>query len=45
MKILVTGFVHVPFLPEQKLEKGYTMELMDMTKGIQEILNYLRNNP
>lgn len=39
------GFIHVPFLPEQNPEKGYTMELMDMTKGIQEILNYLRNNP
>ena len=30
------GFVHVPFLPEQNPVTGYTMELSDMVKGIQE---------
>ena len=32
------GFVHVPFLPEQNPVTGYTMELSDMVKGIQECL-------
>ena len=39
------GFIHVPFLPEQNPEKGYTMEFRDMLKGIQAILKYLKNNP
>lgn len=39
------GFVHVPFLPEQNPTTGYTMELEDMIKGIQVILEYLKNNP
>ena len=32
------GFIHVPFLPEQNPVTGYTMELSDMEKGIQECL-------
>lgn len=32
------GFIHVPFLPEQKPVTGYTMELSDMVKGIQTCL-------
>lgn len=32
------GFIHVPFLPEQNPVTGYTMELSDMVKGIQECL-------
>lgn len=32
------GFIHVPFLPEQNPVTGYTMELLDMVKGIQECL-------
>ncbi len=39
------GFVHVPFLPEQNPTTGYTMELEDMIKGIQVILEYFKNNP
>ena len=39
------GCIHVPFLPEQNPEKGYTMEFRDMLKGIQAILKYLKNNP
>lgn len=38
------GFIHVPFLPEQNPMTGYTMELGDMTRGIQAILEYLKNN-
>ena len=38
------GFIHVPFLPEQNPATGYTMELADMVKGIQAILEYLKNN-
>ena len=38
------GFIHVPFLPEQNPVTGYTMELGDMTRGIQAILEYLKNN-
>ncbi len=38
------GFIHVPFLPEQNPMTGYTMELGDMTRGIQAILEYLENN-
>mgnify|MGYP003303786496 CR=1 FL=1 len=40
-----TGFIHVPFLPEQNPEKGYVMELEDMVNGIQAILGYFKNNP
>lgn len=38
-----TGFVHVPFLPEQMTEntQGYSMEFDDMLKGAQTIINYL----
>ena len=36
------GFIHVPFLPEQNPKKGYTMELKDMKKGVQAVLDYLR---
>ncbi len=38
------GFIHVPFLPEQNPMTGYTMEFGDMTRGIQAILEYLKNN-
>lgn len=41
---LKAGFIHVPFLPEQNPATGYTMELDDMIKGIQAILEYLKNN-
>lgn len=33
------GFIHVPFLPEQNPATGYTMELIDMIKGIQVVIN------
>ncbi|MBR3771644.1 MAG: pyroglutamyl-peptidase I [Clostridium sp.] len=33
------GFVHVPFLPEQNPTTGYTMELTDMIRGIQAVIN------
>ena len=38
-----TGFVHVPFLPEQMTEetKGFSMEFNNMLKGMQTIINYL----
>ncbi len=39
------GFIHVPFLSEQNPTTGYTMELGDMVKGIQSILEYFKNNP
>lgn len=39
------GFIHVPFLREQNPEKGYIMDFVDMCKGIQSILKYLKNNP
>lgn len=39
------GFIHVPFLPEQNPITGYTMKLEDMTKGIQVMLEYFKNNP
>lgn len=35
------GFVHVPFLPEQKPATGYVMELDDMVKGIQVCLKVI----
>ena len=35
------GFIHVPFLPEQNPTTGYTMELGDMVKGIQAIINMM----
>ena len=43
---MISGFVHVPFLPEQLQKeqdtKGrYSMELTDMVKGIQVIIDYL----
>ena len=38
------GFIHVPFLPEQNPDIGYKMELADMVKGVQAILEYLKNN-
>lgn len=37
------GFVHVPFLPEQKPTTGYTMELCDMIRGIQAVINGINN--
>lgn len=37
------GFIHVPFMPEQYPATGYTMELSSMIKGIQAILNCLKN--
>lgn len=42
-KNMRTGFVHVPFLPEQMTEstQGYSMEFDDMLKGVQTIINYL----
>lgn len=42
---LKAGFIHVPFLPEQNPTTGYTMELDDMVKGMQAILEYFKNNP
>ena len=36
------GFIHVPFLPEQNPKKGYIMELKDMKKGVQAVLDYLK---
>lgn len=42
---MISGFVHVPFLPEQlegeDTNGRYTMEFEDMVTGIQTILNYL----
>lgn len=43
---MISGFVHVPFLPEQLAAMAdttnkYSMELSDMVKGIQTIVNYL----
>lgn len=37
------GFIHVPFLPEQMVGRnsGYAMELDDMVKGIQAVLDKL----
>lgn len=35
------GFIHVPFLPEQNPATGYTMELGDMVKGIQAVINII----
>ena len=37
------GFIHVPFLPEQMVGRnsGYAMELEDMVKGIQAVLDKL----
>lgn len=32
------GFIHVPFLPEQNPVTGYTMELVDMVKGVQKCI-------
>ena len=32
---MLAGFIHVPFLPEQKPVTGYTMELGEMCKAIQ----------
>lgn len=45
-KGMTSGFVHVPFLPEQlggeAVGNGrYTMELSDMITGVQTIINYL----
>lgn len=38
------GFIHVPFLPEQMAGRssGYAMELDDMVKGIQAVLERLK---
>lgn len=35
------GFIHVPFLPEQMIGRstGFSMELADMVKGIQAVLD------
>lgn len=43
---MISGFVHVPFLPEQlqgQMEQNnrYSMELDDMVKGVQVIIDYL----
>lgn len=43
---MISGFVHVPFLPEQlqgkkELDNRYSMELDDMVKGIQIMIDYL----
>lgn len=37
------GFIHVPFLPEQMIGRstGFSMELADMVKGIQAVLDQL----
>ena len=32
------GFIHVPFLPEQNPVTGYTMELDEMVRGIQAVI-------
>ena len=39
----LAGFIHVPFLPEQMKGRstGYAMELDDMVKGIQAVLEKL----
>lgn len=39
------GFIHVPFLPEQNPTTGYIMELNNMVKAIQTILEYFKNKP
>lgn len=38
------GFIHVPFLPEQMIGRtsGFAMELDDMVKGIQAVLEQLQ---
>ena len=43
---MISGFVHVPFLPEQlqgqkELNNRYSMELDDMVKGVQVMIDYL----
>lgn len=35
------GFIHVPFLPEQNPERGYIMELRDMVKSVQAVIDLL----
>lgn len=40
-KNVKAGFIHVPFLPEQKPVKGYTMNLEDMVKGIQTCVEFV----
>ena len=42
-KNMRTGFVHVPFLPEQmpKGMPGFSMEFSNMLKGVQIIIDYL----
>lgn len=32
------GFIHVPFLPEQNPETGYTMRLEEMVRGVQKCI-------
>lgn len=43
---MISGFVHVPFLPEQLKDEEevagrYAMEFDDMVKGVQTIIDYL----
>lgn len=40
------GFIHVPFLPEQIEGKayGFSMELEDMVKGIQAVIDWFSKN-
>lgn len=38
---MIAGFIHVPFLPEQKPATGYVMELDSMVKGIQACLKVI----
>ena len=40
------GFIHMPFLPEQMQGRtsGYAMELEDMVKGVQAVVNCLGSN-
>lgn len=33
-----SGFIHVPFLPEQNPTVGYTMHLDEMVEGIQVVV-------
>jgi pyroglutamyl-peptidase len=40
-KNVKVGFIHVPFLPEQNPEKGFTMKLEDMVKGIQVCVEFI----
>ncbi|MCF0111460.1 MAG: pyroglutamyl-peptidase I [Erysipelotrichaceae bacterium] len=41
---MISGFIHVPFLPEQNPEKGYTMPFEDMLTALQTVINTLAGN-